>query len=261
MGSKPHSSLPTRCTCLEKTMRSMFEDLRYALRSLNRQRGIPLLMILTLAAGIGANTAVFNLVNALLIRPLPYSAPERLVTLHETQKSRGSMFDPISPLNLRDWRRGTRVFEAVGAFTRTNYNLNLDERPEWVQGGRVEASLFPLLGVRPILGRGFAAEEDRPGGDHRVVLLSHALWQERFAADRGVIGRKLRLDDVEYEVIGVMPPRFGFPEWARLWTPLALDPDSTRRGDRSLNALGRLSPGVTLVHARSALNEVALQLA
>jgi putative ABC transport system permease protein len=242
-------------------MRSMFEDLRYALRSLNQRRGIPLLMVLTLAAGIGANTAVFNLVNALLLRPLPYRAPERLVTLHETRQSKGSVFDPIAPLNLRDWRRETRVFAAVGAYSRANYNLTLDERPEWVQGARVEASLFPLLGVWPVLGRGIAAEEDRPGGNHRVVLLSYALWQERFAGDRAAIGRRLRLDGVEYEVVGVMPPRFGFPEWARLWTPLAVDPDASRRGEASLNAMARLAPGVTLAQAQRALDEVAQRLA
>jgi len=242
-------------------MRSMFEDLRYALRSLNQRRGIPLLMVVTLAAGIGATTAVFNLVNALILRPLPYRAPERLVTLHETRQSKGSVFDPIAPLNLRDWRQETRVFEAVGAFARADFNLNLDERPEWVQGARVEASLFPLLGVWPILGRGFAVEEDRPGGDHHVALLSHALWQERFAGDPAAIGRRLRLDGVEYEVIGVMPAHFGFPEWARLWTPLALDPDSSRRGERSLNAMARLAPGVTLGQAQSALDEVAHRLA
>ena len=242
-------------------MRNLLEDIRSAVRSLNQRRGIPLLMIVTLAAGIGANTAVFNVVNALLLRPLPYRAPERLVALHEMQHGKGSSFDPVAPLNLRDWRRETRVFEAVGAFRRTNYNLSVDERSAWVQGARVEAGLFPLLGVAPLLGRGFTPEEDRPGGDHRVILLSHALWQEQLGGDRRAIGRRLRLDGDDYEVIGVMPERFGFPEWARLWTPLALDPDATGRADRSLSALARLSPGVTVAQAQRALDEVALRLA
>ncbi|HTQ79991.1 MAG TPA: ABC transporter permease [Thermoanaerobaculia bacterium] len=242
-------------------MRALFEDIHYAVRSFHQRRGLPLLMILTLAMGIGANTAVFNIVNALLLRPLPYRTPERLVTLHETQQNKGSSFDPIAPLNLRDWQRETRAFDAVGAFQRSNYNLSLDTRSEWVQGARVEAGLFPLLGIRPLVGRGFTAEEDRPGGDHRVVLLSHTLWQEYFGGDPRAIGRRLRLDGDDYEVIGVMPVHFGFPEWARLWTPLALNPDASGRADRSLNAIARLAPGVTVAQAQSALDEVAGKLA
>ncbi len=241
-------------------MRSMLEDLRYSLRSLNRRRGIPLLMTLTLAVGIGANTAVFNFINALVLRPLPYRDPGRLVTLHETQRSKGSTFDPISPLNLRDWRREARGFERIGAFRRNDYNLSLDEQPEWVRGARVEAGLFPMLGVAPVLGRGFSPEEDSPRGDHRVALLSHTLWQERFGSDPRVIGRKVILDGAVYQVVGIMPPRFGFPEWARLWTPLALDPDATHRDERSLNAIGRLSPGTSVEQAQASLDEVARQL-
>jgi putative ABC transport system permease protein len=217
-------------------------------------------MTLTLAVGIGANTAVFNFINALVLRPLPYRAPEQLVTLHETQRSKGSTFDPISPLNLRDWRREARGLEAVGAFRRSDYNLSVDERPEWVRGARVEAGLFPMLGVAPVLGRGFSPEEDGPRGENRVLLLSHALWQERFGSDPKVIGRKVILDGAVYQVVGVMPPRFGFPEWARLWTPLALDAESARRDERSLNAIARLSAGTTVAQAQSSLDGVARQL-
>ncbi len=238
-------------------MKTVLEDVRHAFRALNKHRGVSLLMLLTLAVGIGANTAIFNMINALMIRPLPYySAPERLVALHETRRSTGSQWDPISPLNLRDWKQQSRVFETVGAFSRSDFNLSVNERPEWVRGGQVEASLFPLLGVRPVIGRGISAEEDRPGGE-RVVLLSHELWQERFGASLAAIGQVVRLDGVPYKVIGVMPPRFAFPEWARLWTPLALDADASRRDERWLNAMARLSPGVGPAQAQSALDEIA----
>ena len=238
-------------------MKTLLEDIRHAFRALNKHRGVSLLMLLTLAVGIGANTAIFNMINALMIRPLPYySAPERLVALHETRRSTGSQWDPISPLNLRDWKQQSRVFEAVGAFNRSNFNLSVNERPEWVRGAQVEADLFPLLGVQPVLGRGISAEEDCPGGE-RVVLLSHALWKERFGAAPGAIGQVVRLDGVAYKVIGVMPPHFAFPEWARLWTPLALDPDASRRDERWLNAMARLSPGVNTAQAQSAIDEIA----
>jgi putative ABC transport system permease protein len=241
-------------------MKRVMNDIRQAFRALNKHRGVSLLMLLTLAVGIGATTAIFNLVDALMLRPLPYyTAPERLVALHETRRSTGSQWEPISPLNLRDWRQQAGGLAAVGAFKRSDFNLSLDERPEWVRGAQVEASLFPLLGVPPIIGRGFSAQEDRPGGDH-VVLLSHSLWQERFAASSAALGQVVRLDGVPYKVIGVMPPRFSFPEWARLWTPLALDPAMSRRDERWLNAIARLSPGASVAQAQSALDQTARRL-
>ena len=241
-------------------MKSIMNDVRHAFRAFDKHRGVSLLMLLTLAVGIGATTAIFNLINALMLRPLPYyDAPERLVALHETRRSTGSQWEPISSLNFRDWRQQARGFEAVGAFKRSDFNLSVNERPEWVHGAQVEASLFPLLGVPPVIGRGFSVEEDRPGGE-RVALLSHSLWQERFGASPAAIGQIVRLDGASYKVIGVMPSRFAFPEWARLWTPLALDADASRRDERWLNAIARLSPGVSVAQAQSALDQTARRL-
>jgi len=240
-------------------MTSLLRDLRQLVRVLLRRPGVPLLMILTLAVGIGANTAIFNMVNALVLRPLPFHDPAPLVALHETPRSRGSEWDPISAPNLRDWRRGLDVFAGLGAFGGTNYNLGLEGRPEWVEAARVESSLFPPIGVSPIVGRGFTADEDRPDGAP-VVLLSHALWQRLFLGDRGVVGRTLRLDGEVHEIVGVMPERFGFPESAKLWTPLGLDPDGRARDDRFLNALARLAPGVDAAGAQAALEKIRAPL-
>lgn len=241
-------------------MNALLRDLRSAARAIARRPGVPLLMVLTLALGIGANTAIFNLINALVLRPLPYDQPERLVALHETQRAHGSEWDPISTLNLRDWRRGLDELDAIGAFSRANFNVGVGSRPVWVEGARVEASLFPLLGVQPPVGRTFSPDEDRPNAD-RVVLLSHALWQRQYSGDDDVVGRSLRLDGVPHTIVGVMPERFAFPESAQLWTPLALDWDEGPRDARWLNAIGRLAPGTGLVQAQAALDTLAEALA
>lgn len=240
-------------------MRAFFRDVRYALRLQRKRPGLATVMIAILALGIGIDTAIFNLLNAMLLRPLPYAASEGLVALHAAQLTQGTDWDPISPLDLRDWRERNRVFADLGSFARAEFNLGHERRAERIQGARVSANLFPLLGIEPVRGRGFTLHEDRPGGD-RVVLLSHALWQRRFDGDPEIVGRTLRLNGVPHAIVGVMPPRFEFPEWAKLWTPLALDWERAERTPRYLDAMARLRPGVTPEQAQSDLAVIAREL-
>ncbi len=240
-------------------MTSVVEDFRDAFRIHLRRPGISATMILILGVGIGVNTAIFNLVNAMLIRPFPYRAPERLVALHSSQIKKGTTWNPVSPKNVEDWSRESQAFEEVGSFARASFNLSSEERPERISGARISASLFPLLGVEPHLGRSFTAQEQQLG--HKVALLSHSLWQRHFQSDREIVGRTLRLDDELHTVVGVMRPGFEFPEWAKLWTPLAIEWESARRDDRFLGVFARLAPGMSVAQAQSSLDTVARKLA
>jgi putative ABC transport system permease protein len=240
-------------------MKTFLHDLRFAFRVLRKRPLFTLTLLLILAVGIGANTAIFNLVNAMLIRPLPYTEPDRLVALHEAHKRKGTDWHAVSPLNLRDWTAESRSFSEVASYQRDNLNLNSTDQPERIEGARVTADLFPMLGIDPLLGRGFTAAEETAGND-RVALLGHDLWQRRFRRDPGVVGQTVRLDGDAYTVVGVMPPRFQFPEWAELWTPLAVEPADTDRGERSLEVLARLGPGAGVELAQSDLDAVAGRL-
>jgi putative ABC transport system permease protein len=222
--------------------------------------GFTLVIMLTLALGIALSATVFSTVNAVLIRPLPFTAPDELVALNESQPKLGTTWMPISPPNLYDWQEQNQVFLEISAFARSSFNLSTEEEPERIQGAKVSATLFPLLGIEPILGRHFTASEDEAGGP-LVVLISHDLWQRQFDSDPGVIGRTLRLDGRVHEIVGVMPPRFEFPEWAKLWTPVALDRSRPeQRDDRWLQALARLAPNVSLEEAATHMSGLAIQL-
>jgi putative ABC transport system permease protein len=231
-------------------MDGLLRDLRVALRTLfGRQWLYSAIVVLVLGLGIGATVAIFNMINAMLIRPLPYHDAERLVAIHEAQPRLGTFQSPVSPANFQEWRRQARAFEGMAAYTRRSFDASREGEPERVAGGRTSANLFPLLGVRPALGRPFAPE-DEAGAGRDVALLSHRLWERRFGRDPGVVGKTLVLDGRPHQVVGVMPPGFGFPEWAEVWTPLGLDaPGVDRRGARSLSVVARLRPGATLEQA------------
>src|SRR6266849_5309894 len=189
-------------------------NLQYALRVLGKQPLFTAIVILTFALGIGANTAVFSVLNAVLLRPLPFHQPQNLVALGEydarEKADPGTEIDSISYLDYVDFRDESQVFDRVAVYTNQSVSTLTDgTEATHVQGESVSANLFSLLGVQPILGRTFLPNEDEPG--NRVVILSHGLWQRRFGADRGVIGRTVTLDGKEFQVIGVMPPRFTFP--------------------------------------------------
>jgi putative ABC transport system permease protein len=240
-------------------MDGLWKDLRLGARTLAKSPGVTALAILTLALGIGADTAIFSLVYGALLRPFPYAEPERIAWIdHAIPRQRLDGLSVSYP-NFADYRDQNRSFTRMAAWSYASFNLTGGQDPERVEGIRVTAELFSLLGVAPGLGRGFLAEEDRPGGG-RVVILSHGLWQRRFGANPGAIGRTLTLDGEIHNVVGVMPPDFHFPEIAELWVPLALDPARAPREVRQLRAIARLRPGVTLAQAQADIAGIMVRL-
>ena len=238
-------------------MSTLLQDLRYAARTLRRSPGFALVAVLTLALGIGATTAIFSVVDTTILRPLPFPEPDRLVRLWETTP-RGDDFTASDP-NFLDFREHNRAFEEMAAYRQATLSLTGDGEPERLEGMAVTHTLFPLLGATPALGRTFGAEEDRPGGDNRVVVLSHELWQRRFGADPSIVGRSITLDGQDHIVTGVMRPGFRFPG-TELWVPLAPDPTSDR-DDHWLNVVGRLKPGVSVKQADADLSGIAGRIA
>src|SRR5215467_7061509 len=203
-----------------RLLEEVWQDLRYGARILLKQPGFTFIAIVTLALGIGANTAIFSLVNAVLLRPLPYRDPDRIVTVGHYRE----MFeaDVVFGWDFLEWRDQAKVFEQIAAYFSGTADLTGSGEPARLGAGFVSADLFATLGVAPALGRAFTPDEDKPGGAP-VVILSHGLWQRRFGADPQVIGRAITLDGHSRTVIGVMPPGFQFPEEIDLWMPLALN--------------------------------------
>jgi putative ABC transport system permease protein len=223
-------------------------DVRYALRTLARTPALTAAMVVVLALGIAATTAVFSVVNAVLLRPLPYAGPDRLVVLLHGDRN------PVSPANYLDWRSTATSFERMGAAEVWSPSLTGDDHPERVNAVRVTADIPPLLGVSPALGRSIVSGEDHPGADH-VVVLGHDLWQSRYAGDPAIVGREITLDGEGYTVVGVMPAGFAFPPFwatgAQLWAPLSLQERATNRGGSSLRVFARLRGDKTLDQARA----------
>ena len=243
-------------------METLWQDLRYGVRMLARSPGFTTVAVLTLALGIGANTAIFSVVNAILLRPLPYKDPQRLVMVSKENPRRGVYRNHVSPPDFADWREQQEVFVDLAAFYQESFHLTGTREPERVLGCRASAGLFPLLGVEPVLGRSFAAEEDQPGRE-RVVLLSHSLWQRRFGADLDVVGERLTLDGEAHLVVGVMPRGFDFPGDAEFWKPLALTPeqlDDRERGAHYLLVVARLRPGANLEQAQTEMDIIAARI-
>jgi len=234
-------------------------DLRYAARGLARAPGFAALALLTLACAIGANVAIFSVVDSLLLRPLPLPQGERVVTLLRHFPDSDS--DAVSEPKFFYWRDHGAAFTAVAAFESlgSGFNLAGEGKPERIVGSHVSASFFDVFGERPALGRSFLAEEDRPGAAHAVVL-SDALWRRRFGADPGVLGRSLLLNGEPYLVVGVMPGEFRFPSRTELWTPFCLDPAS-REPEPYLEVVARLRAGTGVAAAQSAMDLVARRFA
>ncbi|HEY7546671.1 MAG TPA: ABC transporter permease, partial [Blastocatellia bacterium] len=235
------------------------QDLRYAVRMLLKKPGFTLIAVMTLALGIGANTAIFSIVNAVLLRSLPYPEPDRLVQIWETFRPQDVMVTSISPHNFADWQKANQSFDGLASYSYATFTLTLDDQPEPVRGLRVSADFLPVMGVSPALGRGFLAEEDAPGRN-RVVILSYALWQRRFAGDEEIVGQTIPVNGENFNVIGVMPRDFTFPDSTDLWTPLGLDLSQIQRGTSFLFGVGRLRKGVTLAAAQSEMSAIAASL-
>jgi predicted permease len=241
---------------------TMGQDLSYGLRQLRRNPGFSLVAVLTLALGIGANTAIFSVINAVLLTPLPYADAGRLVSVY--QRTQGGSYNVFSAPNYIAWRDHAQAFQSLAVYTSKSYNLASATEVEHITGQPVTASLFPLLGVNPILGRTFEAQEDLPGGP-KVVVLSYPFWQKHYGGARNVIGTTLKLDGEGYTILGVMPRGFQIAQSAgEFWVPLQLspaDPNSAARGLHWLFGLGRLKPGMTFGQAESQSNSLAPQLA
>jgi putative ABC transport system permease protein len=234
-------------------MQTLWQDLRYGARMLLKKPGFALIAVFTLALGIGANTAIFSVVNAVLLRPLPYPVPERLMIIHATDLARGGASMGINLPDFREWRARNRSFEAMAAFSVENYNISGNEEPERVTGAVASADLFKVMGVNPAQGRAFLSEEEQYG-KHRVVVLSDGLWRRRFGAQTRLDGQTLKLNGEIFTVIGVAPRWFQFPyQNVMLWIPLAT-PDNSEyntRGNFWLDVVGRLKKGVTAAQAQS----------
>ncbi|HEX8501292.1 MAG TPA: ABC transporter permease [Pyrinomonadaceae bacterium] len=237
----------------------LWQDLRFGVRALRKQPGFSLVVVLTLAIGIGANSTIFSFANGVLLRPLPYADPESLVALDETSPKRNVTSMGVSFPNFLDWRAQNRVFEDIAAYTEGTYTLVGGGEPEQIRGAGVSSGLFEILGVTPALGRTITPEEDRPGSE-TVVILSHGLWQRRFGSEPGAVGRTISVNNRPHTVVGVMPPGFKFPEVADLWVPLALDTQKWTRNDHGLGAIARLKPGVSLGQAAAEMEAIALRV-
>jgi putative ABC transport system permease protein len=249
-------------------MDNLLHDLRYALRALRRSPGFALVAVLTLALGIGLNTAIFSVVNGVLLRPLPFRAPDQLVRLHHVHPEEAAEGGPFSPQDLEDLQGGASGFESLAAYLYQEGNASLrltgEGEPSQVQVAHVSREFFPLLGVNAAAGRTLRAEENVPGAD-RVVVLSDALWRSRYDGDPSLVGRTLTLRGEPFTVVGIMPPSFSFPDnSAEAWVPLSLigeDDIPRERGLRWMNVVGRLRPGTSPETALASVNSVLVRLA
>jgi len=233
-------------------------DLKFALRQLLKNPGFTAIAVLTLALGIGGNTAIFSLVNFVLLHPLPYEEAGQLARVYESRPRAGLHKGPISPPNFNDWRAQTTAFEGLSAFNDANFNLTGNGDPERLEATRVSANLFSLFRVNPVLGRTFSTEEEHGG---KVVILSYRLWQKRFGGEVNILGKAITLDKESYSVVGVMPREFGFPDKPDLWAPLRFaESEETGRGSRFLRVVGRLKPGVDIRQAQSDMHAIAERL-
>jgi len=238
------------------SIEDFFMDVRYGVRMLRKNPGFTAVAVLTLALGIGANTAVFGVVNAVLLRPLPFKQPSRLMMLFEGIPKLGFPKMGFSAPDLAVFERAQKSFESIGVYQNKYFNISGDKEPERLMSARISSSVFPMLGAEPMLGRTFTIGEDAPG--QNVVILSYGLWQRRFGADPGIIGRNLELNRQPYTVIGVMPKAFNFPlrgpqgsEPAELWVPMAFTATELEGwGTNYMNAvLARLRPGLAFEQA------------
>ncbi|HXN24280.1 MAG TPA: ABC transporter permease [Candidatus Dormibacteraeota bacterium] len=248
-------------------MQTLWNDLRFSLRTLTKSPGFTLTAVLTLALGMGANTAIFSVVNSALLKPLPYKQADRLVVVWEKNPYRSNALNVISPANFFDWQEQNTVFEQMGTFFDWRANLTGDGEPEESPIQYVSTNLFRLLGVHPSIGRDFSAEDGQKGHD-RVVILSYELWQRRFGGDMHIVGKNIQVDGAPMTVIGIMPK--GFQLYVRtgsmtrgkaeLWNPFVFGPNSRKRAGRYLMAIARLKPGVLLGHAQGEMHAIGARL-
>jgi putative ABC transport system permease protein len=241
-------------------MDTLIKDIRYGLRGLWKRPGFTVVALFTLALGIGANTAIFSLINAVLIRPLPFPEPDRLVWTWGNIRNGGNRAS-VAPLDYLDYRHENHTFDHFAAMTSASANLTGSGEPERLAASAVTGNFFQALGVQPVLGRTFQLENEKSGND-QVVVLSYGLWQQRFAGDPGIVNKTITLDDKSFEVIGVMPRDFDFPAAVQIWLPLNFDvnPGMKQRKAHFLRPIGRLKAGVSLAQAQADTDITARRL-
>jgi putative ABC transport system permease protein len=244
-------------------MSNLFSDLRFPFRILRRNPSFSAAAIVVLALGIGANTAIFSVVHAVLLRPLPFDDPSRILQVWHVPPAKsfpGMTMFSVSPANYLDWRSQSSSFEQMAAYGFRAFTVGGKERPEAIQSGAVVSDFFPLLRVRPLLGRTFTPDEDRPGEDH-VVVLGYHFWRDHFASDPNIVGRNILLDGETYSVVGVMPETFRFPSWAKIWIPLAWTNETRAvRGNHNYLVIARLKKGVNIRQAQVELSAISTRL-
>jgi putative ABC transport system permease protein len=244
-------------------MRDWMADLRYGFRGLRRSPGFALGAIFVLALGIGANTAIFSIVNAALLQPLPYEDPSRLMQVWHVPPAKnfpGMTLFSVSPANFLDWQRQSASFEGMAAYGGRSLTFGGTERPEAIIGAAVAPEFFSVLRVRPAIGRTFTPDETQAGGA-RVILLSYKFWRDHFGSDASIVGRDITINSQRYSVVGVMPERFVAPSWAQVWVPLAWSNEERAvRGNHNYMVIGRLKAGVDVAQAKSELAAISARL-
>ena len=228
----------------------LFQDVRYGIRSMRKTPIFTLAAILTLALGIGANVAIFSVVNAVLVRPLPFADSDRLVRVFEkNDRIKLSQFSS-SVLNYLSWKEQIQSLDPLGCIGFVNYNLTGSGEPEQFRGSTLTPSILPLLGIQPVVGRGFRDDEEKPQSTP-VAMISEGLWRRRFGADVTMIGRTITLNGVAYTLVGIAPPALTFLTTGAIWTPLIIDPGRENRLNHVTATVGRLKRGVTLAQAQA----------
>ena len=244
-------------------MSQLAQDLKFAIRHLLKSPGFTSIAILIMALGIGANTAIFSVVHAVLLEPLPFQDPDRLVQLwHVPPQSSfpGMTRFAVSAANFLDWQKQNQVFGAMALYSHGGYEITGHGKPETIHAGRVTSDFFSVLGVQPIYGRVFLPEEDQPGRNKELIL-SYKIWQSRYASDPNVIGRTVTLDGSPYVIVGVMGPKMTKPDFAEVWTPMGLTAEEAAvRGEHHFMAIARLKPGVTVSQAQAEMNTISHRL-
>src|SRR6185503_14528458 len=241
-------------------METLLRDIRYGVRSLLKRPGFTAIALVALALGIGANTAIFSLVNAVLLRPLPFAEPDRLVWVWGNIKSGGNRAS-VSPSDFLDYRQQNNTFEEFAASMPLRFNYTGGDEPERLEASGVTGNYFQALGVKPAFGRTFLVENEKPGND-QVAMLSYSLWQKRFAGDPEIINKTITLNGKSFAVLGVMPPDFSMPRTSDVWVPINFDinPEMKMRGAHFLRPIGKLKAGVTMAQAQADTDAVARRL-
>jgi putative ABC transport system permease protein len=242
-------------------MSVLLQDLRFAVRQMANRPGFTAIILLTMALGIGANAAIFSVLDAVLLRPLPYNQPEGLIKVWTRFTGIGAPNDQnwVSAPEFRDLQQLNHSFSDLAAMTGGSFNLGIKGSPQRVVGAAITPNLFPMLGVQPQLGRNFLPEEAQPGRDHEVIL-SYPIWRRVFAGNPKIVGSTIRIDGTPYSVVGIMPEGFAYPSEAEVWGPLAFSPDDlseNSRGSHGLEVLGRIKPGLSLAQVQSDMGRVS----